>query len=44
MNETKYDVLIGGGSEGMGEAVEAAVAGARTLLVEKHPIICGILD
>ena len=42
MDETRFDVIvIGGGPGGIGAAVGAAKASARTLLVEKHPILRG---
>lgn len=45
MNETKCDlIVIGGGPGGIGAAVEAAKACARTLLVKMRLIICRILD
>ncbi|MFZ4599845.1 MAG: FAD-dependent oxidoreductase [Terrimicrobiaceae bacterium] len=41
--ESAFDVIvIGGGPGGIGAAVGAAKAGARTLLVEKHPILGGM--
>ncbi len=43
MNSASYDVVvIGGGPGGIGAAVGAAKAGARTLLVERHPILGGM--
>ncbi len=43
MKNAKFDVVvIGGGPGGIGAAVGAARAGAKTVLVEKHPIVGGM--
>jgi len=42
MNERKYDVVVvGGGMAGISAAICAARAGAKTLLVERHPYVGG---
>ncbi|MCK9910508.1 FAD-dependent oxidoreductase, partial [Microbacteriaceae bacterium K1510] len=42
MRTLKYDVVVvGGGAAGVGAAVGAADAGARTLLVDKNPYFGG---